>query len=69
MKISARNQFKGTVKEVERGAVSAEVIVELPGGTEVTAIITRKSADRLELAPGKDAYVVIKATEIIVGVD
>ncbi len=69
MKISARNQFKGTVKEVERGAVSAEVIVELPGGTEITAIITRKSADRLELAPGKDAYVVIKATEIIVGVD
>ncbi len=69
MKISARNQFKGTVKAVERGAVSAEVVVELPGGTEITAIITRKSADRLELAPGKDAYVVIKATEIIVGTD
>lgn len=69
MRISARNQFKGTVKQVERGPVSAEVVVELPGGTEITAIITRKSADHLELAPGKEAYVVIKATEVIVGTD
>ncbi|MDN7024828.1 TOBE domain-containing protein [Methanoculleus sp. FWC-SCC1] len=69
MKISARNQFKGTVKEIERGPVSAEVVVDLGGGTEITAIITRKSADNLNLAPGKEAYVVIKATEVIVGID
>ena len=53
MNISARNLLKGPVKRVEIGAVNAEVLVELSGGFEIVSIITKASAERLELAPGK----------------
>ena len=69
MRISARNVLKGRVKEIKEGAVSSEVVIELPGGAEVVAMITRQSAERLELAPGKDAYAVIKASNVMVMVE
>jgi molybdopterin-binding protein len=49
MKISARNVLKGSVRNIEHGAANSEVIVELPGGVEVVAIITKDSAERHKL--------------------
>jgi molybdopterin-binding protein len=69
MKLSARNVIKGKVKKVTHGAVNSEVVLELAGGTEVVAIITRQSAETLGLAVGSDAYAVIKASNVMVAVD
>jgi molybdopterin-binding protein len=69
MKLSARNVFKGKVKSIIVGAVNDEVVIELPGGTEVVSVITKSSAQSLGLAVGKEAYAVIKASSVIVAVD
>jgi len=69
MKLSARNVLKGTVMAINHGAVNSEIIVKLPGGTEIVSIITRSSANSLGLVVGKDAYVIIKASNVMVGVD
>ena len=69
MKISARNVMKGKVKTVKTGAVNDEVVVELPGGSEIVSIITKSSAESLGLAPGKDVYAIIKASNVMIGVD
>ena len=67
MKISARNVFKGTVTEIKDGVVNTEVVIELPGGIQIVSIITRHSAEALELAPGKEVYAVIKASDVMIG--
>jgi molybdopterin-binding protein len=67
MKISARNVFKGKVKQITDGVVNSEVIIELPGGIEVVSIITKHSAEALELAVGKEVYAVIKASDVMIG--
>jgi molybdopterin-binding protein len=69
MKISARNTLKGTVKTITPGAVNTEVIIALPGGVEIVSVITRESAESLGLAVGQEAYAVIKASNVMVGVD
>lgn len=69
MKISARNTLKGTVKKITPGAVNTEVIIALPGGVEIVSVITKESAESLGLAVGKEAYAVIKASNVMVGVD
>ncbi len=69
MKISARNILRGTVKSIEHGAVNSEVSIELPGGTEVTSIITKESAEALGLTPGKEVYAVIKSSDVMIAVD
>lgn len=69
MQLSARNVLKGTVKQVTPGAVNTEVVLELDGGTQVVAIITNTSALSLELEPGKPAYAVIKASNVMVAVE
>ena len=69
MKISARNTLKGKVKSIIDGAVNTEVIVELPGGTEVVSIITKTSAHNLGLAVGKEVYAVVKASNVMIAVD
>jgi molybdopterin-binding protein len=66
MQISARNSFKGTVKKVEAGAVNSEVTIEIAPGVEMTAIITKTSAEKLGLSEGKEAYAVVKATDVMV---
>jgi molybdopterin-binding protein len=57
------------VKTVEHGAVNSEVIIELPGGIEIVSIITKDSAERLALSPGKEVYAVIKASDVMVATD
>jgi molybdopterin-binding protein len=69
MNVSARNMLKGKVKHVAPGAVNTEVTVELPGGAEVVSIITKTSAERLNLAVGKDVYAVIKASDVMIATD
>ena len=69
MKISARNVLKGKVKQVKLGVVNAEVIVELPGRAEIVSIITKESAQNLKLKKGKAVYAVIKASNVMIGVD
>ena len=69
MKISARNILKGKVVKFTKGAINAEVVIELAGGAQVTSIITLESATSLALAKGKDVYAIIKASDVMVGVD
>lgn len=69
MRLSARNVLKGTVKQVTPGAINSEVIIELPGGIEIVSVITKASAEELGLAPGKEAYAVIKASNVMVAVE
>ena len=69
MKISARNILKGKIVKLVHGAVNSEVIIELPGGTRLVSIITNSSVENLGLAEGKDAYAIIKASNVMVGVD
>jgi molybdopterin-binding protein len=67
MKISARNVFKGKVKQLTHGSVNTEVVIELPGGVEIVSIITKHSAEALGLAVGKGAYAVVKASDVLIG--
>jgi molybdopterin-binding protein len=69
MKISARNNLKGTVKSVVLGPVNAEIVVELPGGAEITSIITKNSAERLDIKEGKEVRALIKASAVILATD
>jgi len=69
MKTSARNQFKGTVKEITKGPVSAEVTIEVSQGVRVVAVISTRSAENLGLAVGRPAYALIKASSVVVAVD
>jgi molybdopterin-binding protein len=68
MKLSARNQLKGKIVEVKKGATSAHVRIDI-GGQMLTASITNDSVDELKLEKGKTAYAIIKATSVMVGVD
>jgi molybdopterin-binding protein len=69
MQISARNVHKGRVKKVTPGAVNSEIIVEIAGGAEIVSIITKSSAERLGLRPGKEVYAIVKASNVMIGID
>lgn len=69
MKISARNVLKGKVKKIIAGAVNSEVILELPGGTEMVSVITKESVESLKLAAGKEVYAVVKASNVMIAID
>jgi len=69
MKISARNQFRGKVVSVTLGAVNAEVVIALPGGEEVVAIVTNGSVKSLNLKEGAEVIALIKASSILVMTD
>jgi molybdopterin-binding protein len=69
MEFSARNIFKGKIKQLKSGPVHTEVVIELPGGQDITSIITSGSAERLGLTEGKEASAIVKASAVIVGVE
>ena len=68
MKLSARNKLKGTIVEVNKGATTSHVRIDI-GGAVVTASITNEAAEELHLAAGQTAYAVIKASDVMVGID
>ena len=67
MKISARNHLMGTVKKLTHGAVNSDVIVEVAPGVEVVSIITKTSAEHLNLEQGKEVQVVVKMHFMLCG--
>ncbi len=67
-RFSARNQFKGQVTQVVKGAVNSEVAIRLPGGSVVSAVVTNEAVSELQLAAGKPATALIKASQVILGV-
>lgn len=69
MKLSARNQLKGTIKEIEEGAVNAVVKMDIGGGNIISATISMDAVKSLGLSIGKEAYAVIKSTSVMVGVE
>jgi molybdopterin-binding protein len=69
MKISARNVLRGKIVDIEKGATTAHVKIEIGGGAVVTSSITNASVDDLKLAVGREAYAVVKASDVMIGVD
>jgi molybdate transport system regulatory protein len=67
MELSTRNQLRGKVKSVTRGSVMAEVVVTLDGGQEIVSVITKGSAERLQLKAGDAVTALVKATEVMIG--
>jgi molybdopterin-binding protein len=68
MKISGRNQLKGKIVEVTKGTTTAHVRIDI-GGSVVTASITNEAVDELDLKVGKEAYALVKASDVMVAVD
>ena len=69
MKLSARNQFKGTIIGIEEGSVNGIVKIDIGGGNIISSTISMNSIKELGLEVGKEAYAVIKATSVMVGID
>jgi molybdopterin-binding protein len=69
MRISARNQLKGTVKKITEGAVNNEIVLEVAPGVELTAVITKQSTESLGLKEGGSAVAVVKASNVMLGVE
>ena len=69
MQTGARNSLKGKIKSVENGAVNTQIIIELSNGVEVVSIITKDSAERLNLTEGKEVYAVVKASDVMIATD
>lgn len=68
MKLSARNQIKGTIVAVTKGATTSHVKIDI-GGTVITASITNEAVGELGLETGKPAYAIVKASDVMVAVD
>lgn len=68
MRLSTRNQLAGTIASIQRGEAMAIVHVTLAGGEQITSSITRDAADDLDLQPGQAVTVLIKSTEVTLGV-
>ncbi|MDE7448368.1 MAG: TOBE domain-containing protein, partial [Helicobacter sp.] len=67
MKISARNQLKGKVVKVEKGAVNAIVKLDIGGGNVISATVSLESIKELGIKEGKKAVAIIKATSVMLG--
>lgn len=68
LKLSARNQFRGTVLDITKGATTAHVRIGIADGAVITASITNEAVDELGLTVGGEAVAVIKASDVMVGV-
>ncbi len=66
MKLSARNQMKGTVINVEKGLITARVSIKVEAPVIITAVITKEAAEELNLKVGDRVQAIIKATEVII---
>ncbi|MCW4029528.1 MAG: TOBE domain-containing protein [Candidatus Bathyarchaeota archaeon] len=66
MKLSARNQFRGKVVEVKKGVITAEIKVEITMPVTITSVITKESADELDLKVGDEVAAIVKSTEVMI---
>jgi molybdopterin-binding protein len=69
MQLSARNKLKGKIVEVKKGATTTHVRIDIGGGAVITSSITNEAAEELKLANGQNVYAVVKASDVMVGVD
>ena len=69
MKISARNVLSGKVTSIKPGTVNDEIVVKLTGGDEIVAVITKESSKGLKLSKNKKVYAIIKASNVMIGID
>lgn len=69
MKLSARNILSGTVKEIKKGAVAAQVRIDIGGGNVITSTVTVDAVEDLGLEVGKKVSAIVKASEVILGVE
>jgi molybdopterin-binding protein len=69
MKLSARNVLKGKIVEIARGSTMTRVSLDIGGGNVINASVITISVDDLKLAVGQDAYAVVDASNVMVGVD
>ncbi len=69
MQISAGNSLKGIIKSIAPGTVNTQIVIELSNGAEVVSIITKDSAELLNLTTGKRVYAVLKASDVMIAVD
>lgn len=69
MKLSARNQLKGKVVSIKKGAVNSIISIDIGGGNIMVATISCAAVEELGLEIGSDAYAIVKATNVMVGVD
>ena len=69
MKISARNQLKGKIVDIKEGAVNAIVVIDIGGGNKVSSTISMDAVKELKLKVGMDAYAIVKATSVMIGLD
>jgi molybdopterin-binding protein len=69
MRISARNQIRGKVTEVTKGATTSHVNVDIGGGNIVTASITNEAVDDLGIRPQADVVVIVKASDVMIGIN
>lgn len=69
MNVSGRNQIRGKVTYIKQDAIMAEVTITLPGGQEITSVITTSSLERLGIALEKEVVAVVKSTDVLLAVD
>jgi molybdopterin-binding protein len=69
MKLSARNTLSGIVRQVQPGAVNAEVVIEIAPSINIVSVITLAAVKSLKLRVGDRAYAVIKASSVMIAVD
>ncbi len=69
MRISARNNLKGTIKSIDEGLITCKVVIDLGNDNTVVSIISRDAISDLGLKVGQEAYAIVKSTEVVIGVD
>lgn len=69
MRLSARNQLRGTVQSIKEGVVTAEVVVKLAGGEEIVSVITMESVRSLGITVGSEVTAIIKSTEVMIAAE
>jgi molybdopterin-binding protein len=69
MRLSARNQIKGKILEVKKGATTSHIRVEIAPGQILTSSITNEAVEELNLKAGGNAIVVIKASDVMIGIE
>lgn len=69
MRLSARNQLVGTVTAITEGVVTAEVVVQLDGGTQIVSVVTLESVRSLDIKVGDQVTAIVKSTDVLLAVE